>query len=74
MYWKMNMLKVKRNTYRAPELKEYELDKDILLVMASPNDGTGPPDPGGGGGPPQPTAQQSSSSLQDNPFEENNLK
>lgn len=60
-------MKVEKRKYCSPNLEEYHVDNDISLILMTGE--TQPPDP------PRGTAtQQSSSSLQDNPFEENNLK
>ena len=59
----------KKKTYSTPIIEIHGIDKCISIVMASE---TNPPDPGGPPGAAAP--QQEQSALQDNPFDENNLK
>jgi len=56
--------------YSKPEIEVHLMDKQISLQASSEN--TGPGDPFGSAATAPPPEQQSA--LQDNPFDENNLK
>jgi len=57
----------KKKKYTAPDFCEYQLDKDISLVLMSSTE-EDPKDP------PGPMAAPSSGTFQENPFDESKLK
>jgi len=67
-----------RRKYTKPEIGEYKIDKEMSLILMSYNDENNPPDDPFGAAaqssPSAPSATQESSALEQNPFEENNLK